>query len=125
MINKFKKELELEDFSMIAGNSITLEYTVYDEYDNLLDLSIQREIMWVMSRIDSRKESIVKKSSLINGEIEIVSGSTGQFKVNLLTEDTEDLETNTYEYEVLIVAQNRQTSKPVYGRINIKESISY
>ena len=78
-----------------------------------------------MSRIDSRKESIVKKSSLINGEIEIVSGSTGQFKVNLLTEDTEDLETNTYEYEVLIVAQNRQTSKPVYGRINIKESISY
>ena len=125
MIHQFKKDLELEEFSMIAGNAITLTFEVYDKNDRLLNLNVQREIIWTLGRCDDRENIIVSKSSLGVGELEISSDEQGVFTVNIFTEDTMDLETNVYEYEVLIVTHSGQIIKPAYGKINIKECVKY
>ena len=59
MIHQFKKDLELEEFSMIAGNATTLTFEVYDKDDRLLNLNVQREIIWTLGRCDDRENFIV------------------------------------------------------------------
>ena len=55
----------------------------------------------------------------------IIDASEYHLLIEFEHEDTMNLETNVYEYEVLIVTHSGQIIKPAYGKINIKECVKY
>lgn len=103
---------------VIRGTSKTLKLTVSDLREESivscgctpttpppLDLTGATLHFTVKKEISDRLP-VIKKSSLISSEIEIVNAKSGIAKINLNPSDTQDLEPNFYVFDVWVVLSN-------------------
>lgn len=105
---------DLEEFTMIAGNSKEIVFNVYNSASSLVDLS-GATITWFLSRIGD-SNAIVTKSGVFSGS------PIGQFTVNLTPSDTVTLQ-GKYVHQYRLVDSSGSTFRPSQGIINLSRAI--
>lgn len=100
----------LEEFSMIAGSTRTLEFTVYEEDGvNLLDLT-GATIKWSLCPFGDFSYNVLQKNGVITG--------AGTFTVSLTSSDTSSL-SGKYIQQPTITDFNGKIFKPSQGTVLI------
>ena len=111
-----QSDLKLPDKEFIAGSTETLEFTIYDKNDELLDLR-NSLVSWYLSNIGDNDNPLVVKT----GTTDIAIPSIGKISITLNPNDTVDLTTGKYEHELSITQPNGKVLKPCYGYLKIKD----
>lgn len=113
-----------EDFSMHSGDSRTLEVTVRDEADAVVNISAASgaDLTWALSKkatdtVDPRGASLVSKTE--GSGIAITDGPNGRCDVTLDPADTADLKGDDYYHEMQVILSG-DTSTVLYGVVTIK-----
>lgn len=112
----FESKLKLpDDIEFIAGSTQTLEFTIYDRNDDLLDLR-GASITWYLSEIGNNENPLIEKTGV---DVSVPSDGIISVKINPI--DTVSLTNGKYEHEISVTQQNGRVLKPCYGYIKIKD----
>ena len=104
----------LEEFPMIAGNSYTLTFNVFEEDGvNPVDLG-GATCSWALSPYGQPEYNILQKTGTITG--------TNVFKISLLTSDTQSL-SGKYIQQPIVVSFLGETYRPAQGLISVISQI--
>lgn len=114
------------DFQMHSGNSRTLQFTIRDENDAVVDISAATGIRWELSKIDPditlstpKGAALVQKS--IGSGVTIVDGPNGRCDVALDVADTEPYKGDFYHELRVVVAG--ETSTVSFGKVEILKNL--
>ena len=77
--------------------------------------------MMTISNIQDLGELVIAKGDTFNLQMNLQSGSTNTFTLNVITEDTQDLEARSYVAKVVLKDENDNLYKKARGIITIKE----
>lgn len=83
----------MTDFTMFAGDTKTLEFTVRDAAGAIVDIT-DYDVRWHASRNVNARPALIEKS--LGSGIEMVDGGAGRFDVSLENADTESLRGEFY-----------------------------
>ena len=76
-----------QDFTMYAGDSKTLQFTVTTETGGVLTLPLGTQIEWMLKSTEESVSILVDKT--IGSGVTITQANSGKFEVAILPEDTE------------------------------------
>ncbi len=102
----------LEEFTINAGNSQELVFTVYNSASSLVDIS-GATITWYLGKIGDQNATVTKSG---------VPTGTGQFTVYLTPADTLNLQ-GKYVHQYRLVDSSGSTFRPSQGIINLNRAI--
>lgn len=109
MSNIFSTINSLEEFSLIAGNTYTLEFTVTNELGTAVDISTST-VLWRLSQFGNPEYEVLEIAGVITG--------TNTFEVVLENHHTKEL-SGTYIHQPVLVAGLTEEFIPSQGKIII------
>lgn len=112
---------KLQEIEFIGGGTQFISFTVYDRFDEPLDL-VNCEVKWTLCNVGQKESPIIIKDNKLLGGI-IVNQNV--FTVELTPEETLYLYDGMYEQEPIIIQPNGKILRPNYGRIFIKKGSQY
>jgi hypothetical protein len=105
----------LSETLFIAGNEITLEFAVYDEGNQPVNL-LSTQCSWAMCQIGDPNHAVLTKDGTINAEDE------HKFTVKLTSSETLNL-SGRYLHQPIVVDLNGSVFRPAQGHIIVVPAI--
>ena len=110
-------------FSMKAGDTKNIYFTIRDVPGNVIDLSDAQSIRWWASRgtLEAFSRTPILQKSLTSG-IEEVALIDGEFVVRIVPADTQGLN-GTYYFEVEVTDAFGNVSTPIFDTFTVMKDL--
>lgn len=112
--------LKPQDFELVSGNDKTLNFTVLDQTDAIVDLT-GATIAWSLSKTAKSKTRIIEYVSPTN--VVITDATAGKFSVSILDSDTEALKGGFYYHEARVTSAAGLKTTVAIGKVEVLDNI--
>lgn len=112
-----------QDVILYAGDDKELIVTIYDEDDNIIDLTGLVSAQWILKKKATDENEILNKS--LANDIAITSATEGILTITFNAADTQEIQPRTYYHELRIENSNNKIGTVFVGSfiINPTEEI--
>ena len=105
------------DFEIYSGDSKNLLVTVTDENNNPVNITGAQSIVWALISGDK----VILRKTLSEGEITIIDGLAGMFKITLQSADTVNL-AGQYQHECRLVTADGASGIIFTGTLTVNKA---
>jgi len=105
------------DFEIYSGDSKNLLVTVTDENNNPVNITGAQSIVWALISGDK----VILRKTLSSGEITIINGSGGIFKISIQAADTINL-AGQYRHECRLVTADGASGLIFTGTVTVNKA---
>ncbi len=109
-----------QDFQMVSGNDKTLNFTVLDENDLVVDLT-GATIVWALADSEKSKSRIITYTSPVN--VTITTPLEGKFSVSIQSADTEPLKPKDYYHEARVTSSGGDVTTVAIGTVEVLRNV--
>lgn len=109
------------DLDFHAGDDKRLEVTVYNSDGDVVNLTGLTAAKWSLAK--TVNSTALATHSMVDGNITVVSASTGRLNIVIDAADTEDLK-GVYYHEAEITDADGNVGTILYGSVNIRASLN-
>ena len=111
---------ECQDFEFFQNDDLTIQVTIRDENEALVDVSGASAAQWIMQKYPESITTDITKT-LAGGEIDVAtSGASGVVTITILSADTASLASGEYYHELRITDATGSDSTITVGEINLR-----
>lgn len=109
-----------QDFELVSGNDKTLNFSLLDQDDEIVDIT-GATIIWSLAKTAKSKTRIITYTSPTNVTIDDAAG--GLFSVDIQAADTEPLQAGEYYHEARITSSGGKKFTAAYGTVELLSNI--
>lgn len=113
-------KLKPQNFEITSGNDKDLNFVHKDEDGNIVPLT-GAIISWALAISVESKKRIIFYTSPVN--VVIVDAAAGQYRVSILSADTEPLPDGEYYHEVRITSASGKVHTGAFGFVTVRRNI--
>lgn len=112
--------LEPQDFQLVSGNDKTLNFTVLDQDDLVVDLT-GSTIVWALADSEKSKTRLITYTSPVN--VTLTDPTNGKFSVSIQSADSEPLPPKNYYHEARVTSAGGDQTTVAFGTAEVLRNI--